>query len=308
MGKLIMRTKNLFLTSILILVLVSLTPVEAVQLQPGERLEYTFSYRGIFSGFVEMDIAHAEFAVQPVADSIAGSETYLTTLDLTTEPYGKAEMLYPVRYHYRSWLEPDQQVPLLVTEYLETDEIREELLWFDRANRLGYHYVKRDTPVAADSHPPDFLLEKLGVSPDERSLMQCENQQALADDRVWDYLSLIYRLRYLELETGKAIDLPLYNGKQIKHYRVEVSRERLRRAGWDRPTFKLSLYELRKGKSKKNLRTSVWISDDEHRLPLRFHAERAFGALEGTLQTGRPLVSGEEDFSVVTRSSLELVF
>jgi hypothetical protein len=232
-----------FIVVLLILHATILMPVHGAQLRPGERLEYTFSYQGILSGFLQMNIAHAVFQVQAEAASLQDYDAYLTSLDLTTEPYGKAEMLYPIRFHYRSWLEPERQRPLLVNEYLKTDEVSEELLWFDRKNQLAYRYVKKDQPIKAETRqPPGFVLDKIELREDDpRSLAQ-KHRQVFPEKGVWDYLSLLYRLRFLELEAGRVFELPLYNGKRIKHYRVEVTWEQLQRAGWNRPAYKLSLH------------------------------------------------------------------
>jgi hypothetical protein len=47
------------------------------------------------------------------------------------------------------------------------------------------------------------------------------------------------------------------------------------------------------------------LSDDDERLLLRFYAERTFGAMEGILETGRPLGTKDDGLSEATRSSLE---
>lgn len=283
-------------------------PLLAVQPRLGERLEYTFSYRGIFSGFMQMDIARGVFDLREEPDPIQGKEVYLASLNLTTEPFGKAEMLYPIRYRYRTWLEPGEQIPLLVSEYLETDEISEELLWFDRENLMGYRYVRQAEPEAEALLAPAPLLEKLDEDQSVGAVMVQENQQKISDGAAWDYLSLLYRLRYLDLAPGKVYHLPLYNGKRIKRYRVEVFRERLAKSGWYRPSFRLSLQEIRKGDPRSDSITQVWVSDDEERLPLRFYVKRSIGALEGVLETGRPAASREDGFSPETQRSLELIF
>ncbi len=230
----------------------------------------------------------------------------MTTLDLTTEPYGKAEMIYPIRYRYRSWLEPEQQIPLLVNEYLETDDVSEELLWFDRKNHLGYRYVKKDGRTEPEAkQPPGFLLDKIDLGEADGKILAQEDRQPFPEKGVWDYLSMLYRLRFLDLEAGRVFELPLYNGKRIKHYQVEVTREHMTQAGWNRPAYKLSLSE---GKRKRDSITSVWVSDDDERLPLRFYVQRTFGAVEGILETGRPSSVQKNGFSTATKSSLGLIF
>ena len=290
MIKLISSTID-YLRMLLALFLIIQAPADASQLRPGERLEYTFSYRGIFTGFISIKIAHAEFTIQPTVEIINGQKTYLGSMELSTEPFGMAETFYPIRYRYRSWFEPDQQTPLLVTEYLETDEVSEEFLWFDRENQQGYRYVKREAPKEGGTTPPDFLLDKAGVRQSERSLMVNSHQKSFNGNEVWDYLSMLHRLRFLELIPGQVIDLPLYNGKEIKRFRVETAKGKLEEAGWNRSAYELSLTEVRMGKDTKDMTIRIWVSDDDERLPLRFYAKRAFSTVDGILETGRPLAA-----------------
>ena len=102
MIKLISSTTG-YLRMLLALFLIIQSPAGAGQLTPGERLEYTFSYQGIFTGYISMKIAHAEFAIQPTVVIINGQKTYLSSLEVSTESFGMVEMLYPIRYRYRSW-------------------------------------------------------------------------------------------------------------------------------------------------------------------------------------------------------------
>ncbi|MDJ0805709.1 MAG: DUF3108 domain-containing protein [Gammaproteobacteria bacterium] len=293
---------------ILLLLLSGLLPLQAAQMRPGERLEYTFSYQGIFSAFAMMDIAHAVFDIQPESHTVQGREAYLTRLDLTTEPYGKAELIYPIRYHYRSWLEPDRQIPLLVSETLQTDKISQELLWFDRQSRQGYRFVGTDESPDVIALPLDAILETVGVKEGAEPRLIRAHRQVLPDEAVWDYLSMLYRLRFADLREGATFEMPLFNGKRIKRYRVKVSREQLKLAGWDRPAFKLSLREVRKKAPNRESVTAVWMSDDEQRLPLRFYVQRRFGTVQGLLETGRPHAAQQAGLPAATENSLDLVF
>ena len=292
-----------YLGMLLVLILTIQAPADAGQLKPGERLDYTFSYPGIFPGFISVKIAHAEFAIQPTVVIIDGQKTYLSSMELSTEPFGMAEALYPIRYRYRSWFDPGQQTPLLVTEYLETDEVSEEILWFDHENQKGYRYVKREAPEEEGEIPPDFLLDKAGVRQSDRPLMVNSHQKSFNGNEVWDYLSMLHRLRFLEMKPGQDIDLSLFNGKEIKQFRVEVAKGRLEKAGWNRLAYELSLTEVRKGKDSKGMTTRIWVSDDDERLPLRFYTKHAFGAVDGILETGRPLAAKRAEFSMSSLDS-----
>lgn len=292
----------------LLLILTGIAPLVTADLTPGERLEYTFNYQGVFSGFIAINIARASLFVAPEMASIDGHRTYLTGLELSTEAFAKAEFIYPVRFRYRSWLQPMQQIPLLVQEYLQTHEVNEELLWFNWDKKLAYRYVKKPAQEASQARPPALLRDELGISPAEWSLAENSNGLALQDGSVWDYLSMLYHIRFKDLISDMPFELPVFNGKEIKIYRVEVTQERLTRAGWDLPAFKLDIYEMRHGRRKGNSVTLVWLSDDAQRRPLRFYVERRFGVVEGILETGRPLTAQGKQLPAATRKSLELIF
>jgi hypothetical protein len=277
------------------------SPLQAAQLKPGEKLEYTFSYQGIFSGFVPIEIANASLLVSPESEIIQGSESYRVTLDLSTEAYAKAEMLYPVRYRYQSWMDPELQQPMLVSEFVKTDETSEELLWFDRKNLQGYRYVNADAQQGEAGIPLDLLRQKEALTENGEAGWELKSRQAFSDREIRDYLSLFFRLRFMDLEPDGVFEFDLYNGKRIKQYRVKVTEGH-------QATFKLNLYEIgRKGSSDEPI-ASIWMSNDEQRLPLRFYLPQAFGYLQGILRTNHQLPAKQAELSVATSQSLQLVF
>ncbi|MET0051831.1 MAG: hypothetical protein ABW095_12230 [Candidatus Thiodiazotropha sp.] len=81
--------------------------------EPGENLEYTLKFRGWITGYVELDIAKLNLQVEPQMDQVIGRPAYVARMLLTTEPYAKAEMLYPVRLSYRSWLDAGGLYPVI---------------------------------------------------------------------------------------------------------------------------------------------------------------------------------------------------
>jgi len=180
------------------------------------------------------------------------------------------------------------------------------LLWFDQKNSRGYSYIKQPSLVVKDSRPPRYLLEMAGIDPAQQAYMGKSHQSPFTDARVWDYLSMLYYLRTADLQPGKVMELPVFNGKRVKYYRVKVAKERLKKVTWDRPAFKLSLSE--KGKETHEP-LFIWISDDARRLPLRFYAKHGFGAVDGILDEGCTMSKREPaGFSPATQKSLELVF
>lgn len=280
--------------------------------RPGETLQYTLSFRGLLSGFVELDIARLTLSVEPRMQNVAGTSAYLTRLQLTTAPYRKAELLYPVRLDYHSWLDARLLQPLLATRSLHTDESKRELFWYDRQSGSGHVYRVSDGSAphgatAADDAeaPPDYLRRVVAQSDESWAGLLQTRKVALQESGVIDYMGLLHQLRQADLQPGKILRFTVFTGKRIEHYRVMVAKGRLQRGGWDRPAYYLRLFEYDAQKDALKDEVKLWLSDDDQRLLLRFYAERAIGALEGILETGRPQDEGGERLSEATEESLK---
>jgi hypothetical protein len=272
----------------------------------GESLEYTLKYRGLFSGYVELDIAKLTLQVEQKMGQVADQATYVTHMQLTTEPYAKAEMLYPVRLSYRSWLDASKLHPLVAFKSLQTGDAREELFWFDRRSGYAYHYKSADQEEDVTHIPPMKLRTFTPLSTQQwRELNQTQAIEMAGVDAL-DYMGLLHRLRYMPLKSGKIINFATFNGKEIEWFRVAVRQDRLLRAGWDRSVYRLTLHEVDPDNGDLGDEIQLWMSDDEQRLLLRFYAERSFGSMEGILETGRPMVAQQkEPLSEATQSSIK---
>ncbi|MEW8029699.1 MAG: DUF3108 domain-containing protein [Candidatus Thiodiazotropha sp.] len=271
----------------------------------GEHLEYTLKFRGVVTGFVELDIAKMTMAVERKMGQVDDNPAYVTNLQLTTEPYRKAEMLYPVRLNYRSWLDARKLYPLLAVKSLKTREHKEALMWFDHDQGEAYNYQSGETDSEMAGKPP-LSLKQITELPDEQweRLLQT-HRVAFDGSEALDYISFLHRLRSMPLKPGKQLDFSTFNGEKLNSYHIKVDQDRLVRAGWNRPAFKVRLWEVDPESGKRSDKVDLWLSDDEERLLLRFYAERTFGAMEGILETGRPLGSEDSGFSEATQSSLE---
>jgi hypothetical protein len=305
---------NVRLQTLLLLLWLPLSAAMAAGSSPrlGETLQYTLSFRGLLSGFVELDIARLTLSVEPRMQDVAGMSAYVTRLQLTTAPYRKAELLYPVRLDYRSWLDARLLQPLLATRVLHTDESKRELFWYDRQSGNGHVYRVSDGANPPDEAaagkavtPPDYLRRVAARLDESWNRLLQTRQVALQVPGVIDYMGLLHQLRHANLQPGKTLRFTVFTGKRIEHYRVEVAKGRLQRGGWDRPVYYLRLFEYDPQKDALKDEVKLWLSDDDQRLLLRFYAERAVGALEGILETGRPQDGAGERLSEATEQSLE---
>jgi hypothetical protein len=271
----------------------------------GEELEYTLKFRGVVTGFVELDIAKMIIAVEQKMARVDDSPAYVTSLQLTTEPYRKAEMLYPVRLNYRSWLDAHKLHPLVAVKSLKTKQHKAALMWFDHTQGEAYHYQSGASDGKVDSRPPPGLKQTTAL-PDEQWDKLLETHRVAFDGSdTLEYFSLLHRLRSMPLKPGEQHIFSTFTGEEINAYDVKVKREQLVRSGWNLPALKVRLRKLDPQSGKKGDEVDLWLSDDEKRLLVRIYAERAFGAMEGILETGRPLGGEDAGFSEATRTSLE---
>ncbi|MCU7845511.1 MAG: DUF3108 domain-containing protein [Candidatus Thiodiazotropha sp. (ex Monitilora ramsayi)] len=294
--------------ALLLLFLLQTMPVMAasVTTKLGEELEYTLNFRGILTGFVKLDIAKLTLSVAPEMAQVEGNQAYATRMQMTTEPYAKAEMIYPLRLDYRSWLDAQRLQPLVASKALQTRESKQELFWFDRPAGTGYHYQTpvKNKPETTES-PPDHLRQFATMDdPAWSDLLQTKRIE-LNGQEILDYMGLLHQLRQKNLTPGEWYEFSVFSGKKIQHYRVEVGKERLKRGGWDLPAYRLKLYEYDTKKDRLKDEVNIWLSDDGQRRMLRFYAERTVGALEGLLETGRPENGRHDDLSESTQRSLE---
>jgi hypothetical protein len=300
--------KNLRIETLLLLLLLPLMPVERLVAAPdlGESLDYTLRFRGLVTGFVEIDIANLTLSVGPTVEEMANRSAYFTRMQLTTAPYKKAELIYPLRLDYRSWLDQQNLKPLLAAKFLVTGEEKRELFWFDRSEAQCHHY---QTPKSAASRsastPPQRLLKTAALDDRDWTALRENERVALDQEEILDYMGMLHRLRRLPAEAGKWFDFTVFTGKRVQHYRARLERQRLVRRGWDRDALHLKLYEYDPQKDKLKDEVQLWFSDDEQRLLLRFYAESTLGALEGILETGRPGNGRHDDLAESTRRSLE---
>ncbi|MEJ2619003.1 MAG: DUF3108 domain-containing protein [Candidatus Thiodiazotropha sp.] len=299
------RSMILRIEALFLLLLISVSGLCSAATQPilGERLEYTLKFRGLITGFVELDIARVTLDVEEHMGQVMAMPTYVTNLHLTTAPYSKAELLYPVRLSYRSWLDAQELHPLIAFKTLKAGEDRAEFFWFDRQAGFAHHYQTGEE--AAPSPPPKFQ-PVAALSNDQWSALNQTKALQMNGAQALDYMGLIHRLRSMPIESGKPIEFATFNGKEIEWFRVDVSRERMIRAGWDKDTFRLKLREIDPESGELGETVEIWMSADDQRRLLRFYAERTFGAMEGILETGRPIVERQaEGLSEATQSSLE---
>jgi len=286
MYRVVLRTKLFFALYLLFFGLAGGGEIQAAGGSLPEQLTYKISYQGIFSGFIHLDIARADLRVAGDTVKVAGRVAKVATLKVTTEPYRKAEVLFPVRYQYRSWYELDGENALLVTESLQADENSDEMIWFDRDEGVGHRYEVKAAATGGGKGPPLELLKKIADLQFWPAVLEESHQQGIGSGEMFDHFSMMQRLRDLDLQPGQVLDLPVFTGKQLKNYRVVVTSESIEGKAEESALLKLQIFSYDAAENDAGQITYIWLSADEQRVPLRFYAERAFGYLEAVLESG----------------------
>jgi hypothetical protein len=140
----------------------------------------------------------------------------------------------------------------------------------------------RDTHIAFDYGRKQAVL-------DERDLTQPQAPPKHAEFDIppcaEDVITAFYYLRRQHLEIGRTVELPVNDGSKTQRVVVEVqAREKVQTP---LGTFDALRVEPKvfNGLLKRKGRMLIWLSADEHQLPLRIKAMFSAGSLTGTLRS-----------------------
>ena len=272
----------------------------------GERLNYTISYRGVFSAMNWIDIADAE--LQTEQSAFNGQPVYRSHLQVSTEAYGKMERFYPLRYRFESYFSTDLQRTLLFDEQKKTHKVRREIVWVDWEQRSANRYkqkVSRDAKEGGmeDTGEFDFAdkgprvkKKANGLPPlltglddaDKGQFRQARGANLRRLNNILDQLSLLQAVRVQDLVAGQEIRLPVLDGRDVLSYRIRVvKRETLEQQGQGWDTFKLRFDAFKQGAEKGEIEHPpiyVWLTTDDRRIPVRFASNYALGKFAGQLK------------------------
>lgn len=268
--------KGLKLHLVLFCSLVFSLPVFA-EIRPGmgplsadaETLRYTVSYQGALSGSLPVEIARVSLRLHPGLMSVDGVELKRASLALTTELYPKMEALYPLRFDYDSWFDPEVNRSVVAEMRRDSSKPRHELLWFDQREGAVRRF-RKGTRSSANSGLPVFLTRiSRQQHPErfrERHAVKFDNGAAL------DRLAMLYAVRVQFLQPGEAIELAVSNGKDLRAYKIAVeAREQLLIAGKQVAALRVSFTpRFDSDDEEQAYGVRAWLSDDEQRIPLRF--------------------------------------
>ncbi|MCP5446992.1 MAG: DUF3108 domain-containing protein [Chromatiaceae bacterium] len=276
------------LPCILLLLLLQLQAVQSADglLQAGgETLVYKVTYQGLLSAFLPVEIAQTTLRLHPGVETVAGEQLRHASLRVTTEPFPRMESFYPFRFDYHSWFDPRLSYTAVVDMRKRTSDSRHELLWFNRREGEVRRYRKEQQTEGADSLVlPDFVRQVIRLQQTagfrERGVFR------LTESNVLDRLTMLYAVRHRPLQTGGSIELAVSNGKDLLGYNIAIeAKEKLIIDGRPIAAFRLRFSPNFVSAGDRGYAVRVWLSDDERRLPIRFHSRNLGGVIELELTT-----------------------
>jgi hypothetical protein len=262
----------------------------------GEVLNYKASFRGVITSNVWIDIANIKLTIAPEMKKIEGQSAYLFQLDLTTENFKKAEVIYSVRYHINSYVNEKLNKTLFYEETTQTRKFKHKVIWFDWKNKIGelfrnrkktkikknffqreYVWVKPEK----DNVPVQLLKRFTDVSPGVPYLKNANDGKIALPDEVYDRLSAVQAFRKLQLKPGEKVVVPVFSGKAVNYNQVSTEGEEVLMIN-NKPvkTIKLKIATSHLSgvfKKSKNASLSIWLTADKRKIPVRIHAKVKYG-------------------------------
>lgn len=247
-------------------------------------LRYNVTYRGVLSALQTLDIADATLTDKVISNAgLRRSE-----LQVSSAGHGIVESLYPFRYRVRSLYRENGVGAVAFELFKQTRRIKQEVFYVDSASRKLTAYGKMgDGPEL-----PESIATQLGVGKQHR---QSGDGMHVAEEQLFDRLSLLHYLGSLPLAVGSDYTLAVTNGDETFEYRVRVSsKERLAAAGrvWD--TWRLRLDATDDQGEPAHKPVDLWLADEPGRMLIRAEAKHPIGRFSiSLLESDSGVMNGE---------------
>jgi len=253
-----------------------LLPIIVLSGEQTESLEYGVIYRGLFSMGTDMGIADVVLeSHRPDGDQLGE-----TQLEATSAAYPLVESLYPLRYRFRTWTEPDGELVAFET-YEKTTELRHRLYLRDDS-KSG---VKRLDLTRQDVGTEEMLQLDAGQLP-----RQLEDIRTNLLDR----LGLLQRVRTQPLKAGAEYRFQVTDGRKRYDYTVRVEKTEVLQLGEIAiPAWKVRFDGSRTQRDGKVVQAhrplTIWLNQAPEHIPLRVDSRNAIGLFRLELKDAQRL-------------------
>jgi hypothetical protein len=232
---------------------------------PGEHMQYSLALKGI-------DLATYDLAIGEVSD-VAGTPAIV--VQGHAKSIGIASMVATIDDRFTSWVDVKTGHALR----FQTDELA------SGSSNDVEHTVIELAARDGDQIPVSFHVNDAAAT--------AESQKASLPV-AWDYNAFMVALRSWEGPPGSKLDLEVFRSRWMWHVEVTIQgKEQLVTKLGDYPALRIEghTYKLdRKGvrAAAEPRQFTMWISDDDGRVPLKISAVTDYGALEMSLIDYQP--------------------
>jgi hypothetical protein len=226
-------------------------------LTPGERMSYRLQLQG-------MELATYDFAVGDVTD-VAGKKAIV--VQSHAKAVGLVKMVANIDDYFNSWIDVTTGRPLRwsTDEYATkgSDKEKTDARFFERTG---------------DTVPVDFHLNN--------DAPKSEPQKVSMPD-VWDYNAFLIALRIWDAPIGSTVSAEVLRSRYMWHVDMKVAgKDNLVTAVGDFPALRLDGHTYKVDRNNKKFADSderdfsIWISDDDGRVPLQTVAKTDYGDIK----------------------------
>ena len=251
-----LRWRALLISAALLTVLVARPELQtagadwAVPFKVGETLTFDISWTSFVSA------GTATFSVKERRPAGPGRNAYYLIAE--AKPSSVIGKLYSLYYKAESMLDTRSLLPSVATLYSDEGGRKRQKTTTFRGNGAVQYELKTATTATSSLKVPVATQDPLGA---------------------------IYILRALPLKVGLAVPIPITDSGKAYTMRIKVAARELVRIGLGSlPAWKVSTAVTdAAGKATDASAFTVWISDDERKLPLKFQAGLTVGSVQLTL-------------------------
>ncbi|VAW50927.1 hypothetical protein MNBD_GAMMA06-1612 [hydrothermal vent metagenome] len=268
-----------------------------------EFLLYRLSYSGFLTAFVWKDLADTVLSADSAPSKFNGQKSCRLHLRMSTENFLLAESFSPMRYHWRTTINPDLSRIFLIEEINENDDDLHRVVWLNRNKNQIEIYRKRkkmipqfdeneeydfyddnDADLAWEKdgkkQPPDFLVENPKIEDGLNYLIYDKAIKIEKNGSVFDPLSLIYSARWYDYGKVGDIDFVVSHKDGFRQYKVFFEDKEIVEIGSKSVnTLKIVIRRHKKESGENEGFMAIWLTDDERRLPVQYLVEAKLGEI-----------------------------
>jgi hypothetical protein len=233
---------------------------------PGEHMQYSLSIKGI-------DLATYDLAIGEITD-VAGKRAVV--VQGHAKSIGLASMVAAIDDRFTSWVDVTNGHPLR----FQTDEFA------SGSSSDVEHAVIELGARDGEGIPVSFHVNDTPGAPDVQKASQ---------PVTWDYNAFLVALRGWEGPPGSKLELEVFRSRWMWHVTVTIKgKEQLVTNLGELPALRIEgrTYKLtRKGErasASEEREFTMWISDDDGRVPLKISATTDYGALDMAITDYQP--------------------